>query len=121
MQRTKRIWLVLPILLAVLVWTSGCASWRSDPLVKGWHGLGFDPNSVNKEIQDDYRAFIQKQKDVYIDSTDVTFFDDGTGQHAVSIRMWSKENPTAWFYTLIYDKGDKRIKTIKWGYGGYQS
>ena len=42
----------------------------------------------------------------------IGFYEDGTGQHAVEIE--EALHGTWWFHVLIYDKGDKRIKTIKY-------
>lgn len=47
----------------------------------------------------------------------MTFFQDGTGQHAVKIEIPWKG--TYWNYVLIYDKENKRIKKIKYSSGHY--
>jgi hypothetical protein len=46
-------------------------------------------------------------------------FEDGTGQHAVEIRIGL--DATNWRHILIYDKNDNRIKTIKYADGHYAS
>jgi hypothetical protein len=119
-------------LAAALFWTTGCMSpdptpdWHqlfesSDPLV-GWHAFSFDPDSVNKAIRDDYQNYIQrflpKEKNAV---GPVQFFEDGTGQHAVEFEVFRHNQNASWQYALIYDKENKRIKVIKYGYRRYQS
>jgi len=118
---TKCFWLIYPILLAALVWTAVCASQTPDPLV-GWHVSSLNDLDLNKAINDDYRDFIQKlpakERD-YVGTTD--FFEDGTGKHAVSIDVFSNHTNAAWRYALIYNKDNKRIKVVKYGYHRFMS
>jgi hypothetical protein len=116
---TKRFWLIFPILLAALVWTVGCATQTPDPLT-GWHF--YSRTKVSQAITDDYQDYIQtlslnRKQDV----GDVSFFEDGTGQHAVSIEIFGKNKSASWHYAIIYDKENKRIKVIKYGYRTYMS
>jgi hypothetical protein len=107
------------ILLAALVWAAGCASRTPDPLV-GWK-VDFD-HQPDQAIVKDYQDFIQKlpakERD-YVGTTD--FVEDGTGQHAVSIEVFSNHTNAAWRYALIYNKENKRIKVIKYGFRRFMS
>ncbi|HEX3856075.1 MAG TPA: hypothetical protein VHY30_02125 [Verrucomicrobiae bacterium] len=76
---------------------------------------GFHPyyKILNQSIVTDYQDYIQKLSPkehnniAYIES-----FEDGTAQHAVEIMI--ELNHTNWRHILIYDKDNKRIKTIKY-------
>lgn len=52
----------------------------------------------------------------------IEFFEDGTGQHAVTFESYSDAGiigGTSWEYVLIYDKNNKRVKTIRYVTGYY--
>jgi hypothetical protein len=49
----------------------------------------------------------------------MTFFEDNTGQHAVSFEI--PHDGTRWGYVLIYDKSNRRIKAVKHVIGHYMS
>jgi hypothetical protein len=92
----------------------GCSSSKPtpDPLA-GFHVSSLGNLDNNKEITDDYKAYIktlspEEQKFATLDD----YFEDGTGQHAVLITVGL--NFTNWRHVLIYDKDNKRIKTIKY-------
>jgi len=107
------------VLLAASIWICGCATSTPDPLI-GFHFSSLNKLHSNKAITDDYQDYIQKlptkeKKYAYLD----LFFEDGTGQHAVKIEI--PLNGTWWWHVLIYDKDNKRIKTIKYSPGGYRS
>jgi len=90
-----------------------------DPLA-GFHVSSLGNLDANKTISDDYHDYIQKlspEDRKYVGPTE--FYEDGTGQHAVEIE--EALNGTWWFHVLIYDKSDKRIKTIKYSPGHYAS
>jgi hypothetical protein len=71
-------------------------------------------------ISNDYRQFISELPAIDKQAALGPFcFTDGTGQHAV--RFDVEHDGRAWEYILIYDKADKRIKTIKRFRGRYQS
>jgi hypothetical protein len=112
----KHVWLIFPILLATLVWTAGCATQKLDPLA-GWK-LCFsqDPKDLGPAIMADYQDYLQKlsPKDRgHIGGFNT--FEDGTGQHAISIEIFITGS-TSWRYALIYNKENKRINVIKYGY-----
>lgn len=102
-------------LCAALVWSVGCAT--PNPLA-GWK-VNFD-HDLDQTIVKDYQDYIEKlppkeKKFAYLNHT----FENGTGQHAVQIEI--PLNGTWWEHVLIYDKDNKRIKTIKYSPGGYRS
>lgn len=80
----------------------------------------------DQAISDDVQAFVDK---LPVDRSEfgerricywieaMTFYGDGAGRHAVKIEIpW---RGTYWNYVLIYDKVDKRKKTIKYASGHY--
>jgi hypothetical protein len=120
--RLKGLWLIVSILLTTFALVVGCAglAHHPDPLA-GWK-LCFDqdPSKLDKAIQYDYQDYIQKlpPKEKKI-SYYAHSFEDGTGRHAVTIRI--DLNGTEWTHVLIYDNGGKRIKTIRYISGHYRS
>jgi hypothetical protein len=104
------------LLLAIFAWVVSCVT-HPDP-VAGWQGdFNEQPNQV---IVNDYQNYIQKlpsEERKYAGVND--WLKDRTGQHAIVIKIGL--NGTWWRHVLIYDKDDKRIKTIKYSTGGYRS
>ena len=47
---------------------------------------------------------------------DISFFEDGTGQHAVSIEVFKLGANASWRHVLFYDKENRRTKVIKYDY-----
>jgi hypothetical protein len=91
-----------------------------DPLA-GFHVTSLVDLDNNKAITDDYKDYIQKlppKEKQYFGPT--FYFEDGTGQHAVEIEVLIG-GKDSWMHILIYDKYNKRIKTIKYYNGRYQS
>ncbi|HSY16786.1 MAG TPA: hypothetical protein VK815_00565 [Candidatus Acidoferrales bacterium] len=106
--------------LAAFVLVAGCASKPTPDPLAGFHVSSLGNLDSNKAITDDYKAYIQKlSPDEQKYAGPIFFYEDGTGQHAVEIKIGL--NNTAWEHVLIYDKGNKRIKTIKYSPGGYRS
>jgi hypothetical protein len=106
------------ILLVALV--GGCAGFHTktpDPLA-GWKGdFNEQPNQV---IVTDYQNYIQKLSPEERKFSRISdWLEDGKGQHAIKIEI--ALNGTWWEHVLIYDKENKRIKTIKYSSGGYRS
>jgi hypothetical protein len=99
---------------------SGCSCSAPKPMpdpLAGFHVSSFDPN---KAITDDYKNYIQKlSPEEQKRAGPIFYYEDGTGQHAVLIKIGI--NGTVWEHVLIYDKNDKRIKTIKYASGNYRS
>jgi hypothetical protein len=132
----KIIQFIFCFLLAIFLCGFGCSTSKPtpDPLA-GWTLRQFDdfaPPSerhhyqLDKMITDDYQDFLKKNS---LDTTAITgFYEDGTGQRAVEFEAFeigpnvkTSEINTSWHYVLIYDKENKRIKTIKYGCLHYQS
>lgn len=115
----KLFWLIFPALLAAIVLAVGCAGLvhHPDPLA-GWkYDFSHQPIPA---IESDYQDYIQKlppeeRKNIGPIHTYV----NGAGQHAVRITI--PINGTSWQHVLIYNKDNKRIKTIKYSSGGYRS
>jgi hypothetical protein len=123
---------LISLFLAVFL-TAGCGAWlmkpssktisqQPDPLT-GWKFLfSQDREKLSKMIEDDYQSFIQQlppEEKKYIG--DINFYEDATGRHAVSIEVFSNKTSALWYYALIYDKNNTRIKVAKYGYSRYQS
>ena len=82
-------------------------------------------NTLNKAIVDDYQAYITTNKLQPLESMPLGaimgYYEDGQGQHAIqfvveSSSWWLGASPiwnTLWSYTLIYDKENKRMKTVR--------
>jgi hypothetical protein len=113
--------------LVILAITSafgfGCATsqHRPDPLA-GFHASSLVNLDSNKAITDDYNNYIQtlsSEEKKYLGPSPVSFFEDGTGQHAVRIKLGL--NGTVWEHVLIYNKDNRRIKTVKYQSGHYAS
>jgi hypothetical protein len=102
------------ILLGAFIWAAGCAT--PNPLAN-WRRASANPNQT---IVNDYQNYIQKlpaEERKY--AGPIECFEDGTGQYAILIYIGL--NGTVWQHVLIYDKENKRIKTIKYSSGGYRS
>jgi hypothetical protein len=123
------------ILFAALLWVAGCTQTIANDPLKCWKQLGSiswnlpPPGErqppLPQAITDDYKDFIAKlpphprfknRSESYF-IVDVSFFKDGTGQHAVQISI--PMDGTWWKYVLIYDKNNKRTQTIKYDSGHY--
>lgn len=118
----------LCLLLAILIWTAGCATQKPDPLT-GWTFREFDEYlpirdqhhySLDNAVTEDYQDFITRNK-LNLLGAITGFYEDGTGQHAVKIVAFPPNQNSVWHYALIYDKDNKRIKIIKYGYYRFQS
>jgi hypothetical protein len=112
------------ILLTAIFWVTGCAAPKPSPNpLAGWKVCGSqDYNKIDTAIRDDYRGYIQKlppDERKFVDDNFIDFFQDEAGQHAVKIEI--PLNGTWWEHVLIYDKDNKRIKTIKYSTGHYAS
>ena len=109
---------LLLCLAATLGWT-GCEAFanHTNP-VAGWKSLEW--TSPNKTITADSQAFIKTlpaREAKFVTETDITFSEDGTGQHAATIAI--PLNGTWWNYVLIYDKSNARTKVVKFISGHY--
>jgi hypothetical protein len=107
------------LLLTAFVLVTGCAT-TPNPLA-GWQRC-FKHQPGDQVIEKDYSDFIQQFKPTGERPAQVTgFYLDGKGQHAVNIEIFGYNQNASWQYALIYDKDNKRVKVIKYGYCRYQS
>ena len=119
----KAILLVLSV--ALLISSVGCATQKpaQDPLA-GWKGgqTVFEGCNLDKFITDDYRAYIQtlpSEARDSVDDVDIRCYENDTGEHAVRISI---PIHGAWYeHVLIYDNGNRRIRTIVYSSGRYAS
>jgi hypothetical protein len=77
---------------------------------------------LDKAIKDDYKNYLQKHEPFYFVngpafSDGPTFYEDGTGQHAVRIEVGSNGSYTV--YIFIYDDHNVRKKIMRFADGGY--
>jgi hypothetical protein len=111
----------LCLLLAMLIWTAGCATSKlvPDPLAN-WQSSSLDNLESNKVIMEDRQLYIQtlhlKPRD-FVGA--IGFFENGTGQHAVSISIGV--SGSYWRHILIYDQANQRIKVMVYEAGQYRS
>ena len=119
---------IISLFLAACVCVSGCSTVPGYPAgsaspgtnpVAGW-GLcrSQDTRKLEKAIQDDYRNYLSnltQNERMWMGS--VRLSEDGSGQHAVTISVaWYG---TWWNHVLVYDKDNKRIRTIRYVAGHY--
>jgi hypothetical protein len=107
-----------------------CAAPKPEPdPLSGWTFRAFDEYSVpgkeghyhvEKSVTDDYEAFI-KTNNLKVFGAITGFFEDGTGQRAVEFEAFPGEPNASWSYVLIYNKENRRVKVIRYGYKRYQS
>ena len=109
------------LLFAAVALSSGCGS-QPDPL-EGWKKWSTDRYHLDKAITDDLRIYIDtlspQQRVIAAFPYNQLFCEDGTGQHAVEISI--PLNGRFWKHVLIYDKTNKRVKTVKYQSGRYMS
>lgn len=109
-------WFALALFIALV---SGCSCSApkpiSDPLA-GFHVAALYTPDTNKAITDDYKNYIQKlSPDERAHVAGIEFFEDNNGQHSVRITIGLGRSN--WGHVLIYDSGNKRVKTIKYFIG----
>ena len=105
------------LLFFALLWTVGCATWRSDPLT-GWKvDLHYQPDqAIVNDYQDYFRHLPANEgNDVGLP----LYLSDGTGRHAINVEVFVKGN-ASWHYAFIYDSNNKRVSVTKYGYSRYQ-
>jgi hypothetical protein len=108
------------MLMTMFVFGFGCNTSKPtpDPLA------GFHPyyKILDQSIVSDYQNYtrtLSPEEKKYLGPSPVSSFEDDTGQHAIMIKIGL--DGTVWEHILIYDKDDKRVKTIKYSPGGYRS
>jgi hypothetical protein len=118
--------------VAVFICGAGCKPKPPPDPLAGWSKYIItdsgqpspDPSHLpDKAITDDYQAYIgtlpSDQAYIARSLSLQCFCEDGTGQHAIQITIQAYGE--VWTHVLIYDKSDKRVKTIKYLSGRYQS
>jgi hypothetical protein len=107
------------ILFAAFFSVAGCVQKPAPDPLAGWQEVyNHDPDPA---IVKDYQDYIQK-----LPPTDnnyvgpILYFRDGTGQSAISMEIFVKGANACWHYVIIYDKANKRVKAIRYGYANYQ-
>jgi hypothetical protein len=112
--------LSLSVLIASLLLIGGCLTRPAHNPLEGWHFSSLGNLEANKAITQDYQQYIQKlppEERKFVGN--IKFFEDGTGQHAVEIRI--DLHGTWWKHVLIYDGNDNRVKVVKYKFGNYRS
>jgi hypothetical protein len=105
----------------IFLGTFGCTTSKStlDPLA-GWQ-IAFkeDPSpAVEKDIQA-YIHDLPSAQQGYIGTE--FYYKNGSGGHAVSIEVFEGNRNASWQHVLFYDKSDRRIKAVRYGYCKYES
>jgi hypothetical protein len=117
----KMMQFIFCFLLAMFLCGLGCSSLKPAPSpLAGWKvDLDHDPDQA---IEKDYHDYIQKLPPNNRNYVGPAFYlEDGTGQHAINIEVFVKGQNASWHYAIIYDKENKRVKAVKYGYTRYQS
>jgi ankyrin repeat protein len=104
----------------VLLQHGGHGNKRTTKPFLGWYSDGDIRFHLVKNVTDDYEAFIAKEKLVMPNEFDI-YYEDKTGNYAVTFEAFPPNQNATWRYALIYDKNDKRIKVTKFDYHRYQS
>src|SRR5277367_775607 len=117
---SNHFWFALALCVMIL---SGCSCSAPKPTpdpLAGWQ-MDFS-RKLDPSIEKDYQDYIQTlspEEKQRLGPAPSSFFKDDAGQHAIEIKIGI--NGTVWEHILIYDKNNKRIKTIKYSPGGYRS
>src|SRR5260370_777657 len=110
------------LLLAVILFATGCWTRRPDPNpLVGWkYTFSQDPDKLDKAIRDDYQDYIQHlppEERKFGES--ISLYEDESGRHAVTIEI--NLHGTRWEHVLIYDQNNRRVQAVKRYGGHYQS
>ncbi|HXB60391.1 MAG TPA: hypothetical protein VNU95_12530 [Candidatus Acidoferrales bacterium] len=109
-------------LCAAFIWVAGCASPNPDPLAGWQYLLHVGHSHFDKAVVDDYWDYIHKlphDESKVVDEYHINEYENEAGQHAVKIE--TPVDGVYWEHVLIYDRNNKRIKTIKYAGGHYRS
>ena len=94
----------------------GCFSPKStsDPLAS-YHWTSLSDLENNKAITEDSKNYIQTLTPGQRRGYSLNYYANGTGKHAVEIIIVEKGTiTTRWKHILIYDRDNKRTKTLKY-------
>lgn len=120
MKRIKPIFIACCVLLTAFFWAAGCATSQSDPLAS-WEPLyGYERETFDKAVKNDYQSYINGLPDRERGFVGpIQLLKNENGQHSVRIEI--ARNGTDWAHVLIYDAQNKRVKVIKYVSGHYRS
>ena len=97
---------------------------ESHPAMYGYHGTILVQRAqparhspLDKAIKDDFQGYLQKHEPGYFSVEGASFYEDGTGQHAV--KMDVGRNGSYTIYIFMYDKHNARIRIMRFADGGY--
>ncbi|HEY1662390.1 MAG TPA: hypothetical protein VGI03_08225 [Verrucomicrobiae bacterium] len=114
--------LILPLVLVAFTFC-GCETTKDQ--LAGWKQVSGVSYLDNKAISDDVQKYIKHE--LPVDKVgdapggvvpwsqairDIILFEDGTGQHAVRISVDRRSR--MYYFALIYDKSNVRVKVLKW-------
>jgi hypothetical protein len=117
--------LILTLVSVAFVFGTGCGCETTKDQLAGWKQVSGVTYLDNKAISDDVQKYINTELPVdkvwdapggvvpwSRNLRDVILFEDGTGQHAVRISVDRRSR--MYYFALIYDKSNVRIKVLKW-------
>ena len=111
------------LLFAAVALSSGCGSKSQPDPLAGWKKWSTDRYHLDKAITNDLQKYFNtlpsQEREIAAFPFSQLFCEDGTGQHAVEISI--PLNGRFWKHVLIYDKTNKRVKTVKYQSGRYMS
>jgi hypothetical protein len=121
--------LILPLILVAFLFSTvfgtGFGWETTKDQLTGWKQVSGVSYLDNKAISDDVQKYIKNE--LPVDKVgdvpggvvswsqtirDTILFEDGTGQHAVRIAVDRRSR--MYYFALIYDKSNVRIKVLKW-------
>jgi hypothetical protein len=104
-----------------MVLVSGCSCSAPKPTPDPLAGWKLDFKKPDQAVIKDYQDYIHNlppnESGFY--HGPASLYEDGTGQHA--FKFESYENNEDWSHVLIYDRENKRIKTLKYNNGRIMS
>jgi len=124
-----RFWLTFALLLGALTLAAGCATRLGRNPLEGWRGVGsaYRTNCpFGQAIIDDYQSYIQNlpvKERVSVSDFRIDFFESETSERAVTIKVdsYGTFGGKEWTHVLIYDRANKRIKSMKYVSGHFLS
>ena len=105
-------------------WNSWCEyDEESHPAIYGYHGTILVQRAqpakhspLDKTMKDDYQNYLKKHGGIPIEIP--SFYEDGTGQHAVKVQIETMDRDSI-VYIFMYDKSNMRAKVLKFYYGHF--
>ena len=113
------IWIALGLCLMTVF---GCSNLKPEPdPLAGFYRADEANLAKNKAIVDDYEDYLQKLPPKQQGPTQILFYENQAGQHAVWMEIFEGNENASWQHVLIYDRDNKRIKVVRCGYVKYES